>query len=70
MLTEAPPVRGEAEPRELVLTCPNCGAEVRIRRLGDPTKSRKPYICTCGAELQPDPDQDAGEPSSWLRSGS
>ena len=63
MLTEAPPVRGEAEPRELVLTCPNCGAEVRIRRHGDPTKTKKPYSCTCGTELEPSGDESKG----WLQ---
>jgi hypothetical protein len=70
VMIEAPPTRfrGAAHGDEIALTCPNCGAEVRVRR-GDPTKTRKPYICTCGTELQPNPDQDGGDPTHWGLAG-
>jgi hypothetical protein len=55
-----------ADPPEIVLTCPNCGASVRVRR-GDPAKTKKPYICTCGTELEPDPADGAGNRPTWLR---
>ena len=42
---------------DVTLTCPNCGAEVRIRR-GDPAKTKKPYTCTCGTELEVPSDVD------------
>ena len=53
-----------ADPREIVLTCPNCGAEVRVRK-GDPAKTRKPYTCTCGTELEIPAESD--DPLGWLR---
>jgi predicted RNA-binding Zn-ribbon protein involved in translation (DUF1610 family) len=55
VMTEVRPARDEmlaaSDPHEIVLTCPNCGAEVRIRR-GDPAKTKKAYTCTCGTELE------------------
>jgi len=72
-ILDAPaPVRGgqiwnrsrEAE----VLTCPGCGAEVRISRHDDHSKerTRKPLSCPgCGSDLQPSSTED--EPTTWRR---
>ena len=66
VMTEARPareaIRAATDPHEIVLTCPNCGAEVRIRR-GDPLKTKKPYTCTCGTELEIPTQPD--EPFGW-----
>jgi predicted RNA-binding Zn-ribbon protein involved in translation (DUF1610 family) len=66
VLTATRPIRAGivagSDPHEIVLTCPNCGAEVRIRR-GDPAKTRKPYTCTCGTELEIPTESD--EPLHW-----
>jgi predicted RNA-binding Zn-ribbon protein involved in translation (DUF1610 family) len=66
VMTEAPPARrgvaAASDPHVVVLTCPNCGAEVRIRR-GDPAKTKKPYTCTCGTELEI--PEDADDPLTW-----
>ena len=66
VLTATRPTEAEilaaTDPHEIVLTCPNCGAEVRIRR-GDPAKTKKPYTCTCGTELEIPGELD--EPLHW-----